>query len=92
MPQSTTTAEAPRPAPQSFAERVIASIDTRLAEMPEADRLPALRDAQFKFIAMSERFAERVDAGLEPEWAETAFDYPILLADISIRIAREMRR
>ncbi len=77
---------------QSFAERVIASIDTKLAAMPEADRLPALRDARFKFIALSEEFANRVDRGEEPKWGETGFDYPILLADIEIRIAREVRR
>lgn len=86
------TAERPATRPPSFAERVIASIDAKLAEMPEADRLPALRQAQVNFIAMSEEFASRVDRGEAPKWGECAFDYPILLADISLRIAREARR
>ncbi len=87
----TLTAERPASRPQSFAERCIASIDAKLAEMPEADRLPALRRSKVKFLAMEEQFKFRVDSGLEPEFAESAFDYPTLLADIETRIAREVR-
>lgn len=87
------TAERPATRPQTFHEKCIASIDAKLAEMPTAEeRLKALGRAKVKFIALFDQFADRVDAGREPEFGETAFDYATLLADISIRIGREARR
>lgn len=68
------------------------NMDAALADMAPSERLSELNRIKVRFIALSERFAARVDSGIFPEFGESAVDYALMIAAIEKRIAAETRQ
>lgn len=73
-------------------ERYAERVDEHLASLAPAKRLPWLLEQQRRWIDLSERFADRIDRGLAPEFGETIFDYTLTICALNERIALEQRK
>lgn len=69
--------------------RYTARLDAHLATFStDRARLQFLIAEQDKWLERERRFRERIAAGREPEFGETAWDYALTLAEIGIRKGR----
>jgi hypothetical protein len=74
--------------PSDPAARYMQRVEEHLEGLPPGERVEFLRRQRIKWIALSERFALRIDSGLTPEFGETAWDYALTLAELDKAIAK----